>query len=326
MSAAAAASEKRAIDFAERARAALKRFAVENAAGLHQVEAMEWLDAAARSYVVGGRPDKAAECYGRCADLTRQLGEPRAAAAFWVLCGELRGSYDPSAALDAYDHAVELECSARDWSAAAVAATRAENWSLASDLFAAAAESDELCGPARAECLAEAATAAAVKTGDFGRAARAFELLASEASRDNLAALNCPRLLFKATLGHLVSSDLDLAAGKMHVFDDVDASWKFATERKFLADLIQCLRGEPLPDLHVFADAAFAFAQVRHLDEFDLLALQRLHDRVQRAHDEDRKARDKARRKAERQRKKEQDERDRLARIERDRTPASRGT
>ena len=64
---------KAALHHEQVAKSLLARFRIENAPSLKYAEARERYDRAARAYAAAGKPERCADAYGKCADMSAHL-------------------------------------------------------------------------------------------------------------------------------------------------------------------------------------------------------------------------------------------------------------
>ena len=91
----------------------LARFRIENAPSLkYAEEARERYDRAARAYAAAGKPERCADAYGKCADMSARLsrGATAEAVEYHVRCGELSEANDPDRARDHCAEACDQCC------------------------------------------------------------------------------------------------------------------------------------------------------------------------------------------------------------------------
>mmetsp|Transcript_16551 Transcript_16551/g.66811 ORF Transcript_16551/g.66811 Transcript_16551/m.66811 type:complete len:420 (-) Transcript_16551:188-1447(-) len=135
-------SAARAEFCARRARTAQRRFRIDAAPGCHDVEALEWLDEAARCFAVAEKPRKASECHKRGAEACLRLDASTAmmgggattktttdddilgACAQLAWAAEALEAASPAEAADLYNRAVELACDVDRWDLAACLALK----------------------------------------------------------------------------------------------------------------------------------------------------------------------------------------------------------
>jgi hypothetical protein len=332
---------KAALHHEQVAKSLLARFRIENAPSLKYAEARERYDRAARAYAAAGKPERCADAYGKCADMSARLsrGATAEAVEYHVRCGELSEANDPDRARDHYAEACDQCCDLGSWATAAelrhrvarLAARDAqddeEGWServlllrSAADMYGAAARRlhDETKAAKMRLCKLEAAAIEALQLKLYSRAADAFEAVATEVVQDNLTAANATRLFFKSALCSLVGGEHDLMRGKVEIFAKRDPVFGASPEKLFLVDANRCATAEGLPDYDTFADAAYNFCTVRSLDAWDLSMLKVLNDDMRVKYDAywSRVKRRAAREKRRAQKRKEEEERQ--ARMKRD--------
>ena len=103
---------KAALHHEQVAKSLLARFRIENAPSLKYAEARERYDRAARAYAAAGKPERCADAYGKCADMSARLsrGATAEAVEYHVRCGELSEANDPDRARDHYAEACDQCC------------------------------------------------------------------------------------------------------------------------------------------------------------------------------------------------------------------------
>ena len=292
---------KAALHHEKVAKTILASFCIENAPGLKYAEARERYDRAARAYAAAGKPERCADAYGKCADMSARLsrGATPEAVEYHVRCGELSEANDPDRARDHYAEACDQCCDLGSWATAAELRHRVsrlsardanddeEGWTervlllrSAADMYGAASRRlhDETKAAKMRLCKLEAASIEALQLKLYSRAADAFEAVATEVVQDNLTAANATRLFFKSALCSLVGSEHDLMRGKVEIFAGRFPEFGASPERLFLLDANTFATAEGLPDYDRFADAAYDFCTVRSLDAWDLSMLKILND------------------------------------------------
>jgi len=320
------------------AKAVLKRFRIDNAPGLKYVEAREYYDRAARAYAAAGQPERCADAYRKCADMSARLcrGANLEAVSYHVRCGELLEENDPSEACEHYADACDQCCDLGAWATAAELRHRIARLTdytdddegreekivllrSAADMYGAAAVRlhDETKHALRRRCQLEAASVEALGLRRYARAADAFEAVATEEMQDNATAANATRLFFKAALCSLIGGEHDLMRGKVEIFADRFPEFGASPERLFLLDANRYVTADP-PDYDRFADAAYNFCTVRNLDAWDLRMLQVINDDMREAYERMLVEQERRAAKEIRRAKREKEEKERALRIKRD--------